>query len=56
MAVKEETLRRETTLELDKDTIAAIIDGVAVKLQKDLALKGDEPSALVVGPSKRAGK
>ena len=56
MATEEETSGRETVLQLDQDTIAAIIDGVAAKLQKAPARKGDEPSASVAGPSRGAGE
>ena len=52
----EETAGRETVLQLNQDTIAAIIDGVAAKPQKAPARKGDEPDASVAGPSREAGK
>ena len=56
MATEEENPCRETALQLDQETIAAIIDGVAAKLQKAPVRKGDEPSASSAGPSRGAGK
>ena len=56
IANEEENPCRETTLQLDHDTIAAIINGDAAKLQKALARKGEEPSTSLAGPSKGAGK
>ena len=40
MVDKEETLCKETALQLDQDTIAAIINGVTTKLQKAPPIKG----------------
>ena len=56
MAVEDETPGRETAMQRNRDTIAAIIDEVAAKLQKAPARKGVKPSASVAGPSKGAGK
>ena len=56
MAAKDETPGRVTAMQLDQDTIAAIIDGVAAKLQKAPVRKGVEPIASVAGQSKGAGK
>ena len=56
MTTEQETSGRETVRQLDLDTIAAIIDGVASKLQKAPACKRDKSGASVAGPSRGAGK
>ena len=56
MATEKETLGRVTALQLDQDTIAAIIDGVGAKLQKAPTHKGHEPSTSVACLSRGEGK